>query len=658
MARWIWKFGEFECYHNQQIHRKRQAYGHMEPVVWKIFRPEPAVEFKKKVTTDGGWIHIEACGDFSVSLMDVPNERDPQWFGAQDVLLPAGTHVLDIRVMNFETFPAVYVDGIVETDESWTADDLTLHDEKAASDDWFDSREKRPDVFPFQYEPVTGAAKEVLPEGGCLFDFRKETFAKTHVTGLSKKETFRIQFGESREEALDLKWSVTHFDTAADENGQKDFDAVAFRFIYVSDKNAEISAESEYLPMSEVGAYHSDNELMNRIWKTAAYTFHLNCREMFLDGIKRDRWVWAADSYQSLFVNRYLFFDKKIEQRTLIALGGKQRFERHINTIVDYTFFWFMSLKEHYQTYGDLEFIRRMKPQMDVVMNFCRARTDADGFMRGKKGDWIFIDWADNLDREGALAGEQILYAKAMEDYADLCDVLGESDEFGCRQKAEHLQTVISEKFWDKEQKAFIDSYESGKHNVTRQTNILAYLFLPCSDERKEAIYEHVILNDRILPITTPYFEFYENQVHCLSGHSDFLEQSLADYYGGMLKLGATTFYEQYDPKNQGVEHYAMYGRPFEKSLCHAWSASPVYLLGRFRLGVVNTGIAYDHFEVKPNLGTAESIEGKVPVPGGYVSVKADKKKVEVLSDIPGGTLILGDKTFPIKAGIRLSVSL
>jgi hypothetical protein len=29
-----------------------------------------------------------------------------------------------------------------------------------------------------------------------------------------------------------------------------------------------------------------------------------------------------------------------------------------------------------------------------------------------------------------------------------------------------------------------------------------------------------------------------------------------------------------------------MYGRPFGKSLCHAWGASPIYLLGKYYLGV------------------------------------------------------------------------
>lgn len=66
-----------------------------------------------------------------------------------------------------------------------------------------------------------------------------------------------------------------------------------------------------------------------------------------------------------------------------------------------------------------------------------------------------------------------------------------------------------------------------GKRNVTRHSNILAYLFLPCNEKQKKDIYEKVILNDEVAQITTPYFKFYENQVHCLAGNGMLLEESI-----------------------------------------------------------------------------------------------------------------------------------
>ena len=457
----------------------------------------------------------------------------------------------------------------------------------------------------------------------------------------------KVRFGESKEEAMDAEWCVIRFEDRP-ENGVLTYIPYAFRYIFVSDENAKVEAEYEYLPLEYKGSFHCSEEIINKVWDVAAYTFHLNSREFFLDGIKRDRWVWSADAYQSLFVNRYLFFDKEIEKRTLIALGGKQPFKVHINTIMDYSFFWIISLYEYYKTYGDQDFLEQIADQMKAVMDFCLGRRDEDGFMRGKPGDWVFIDWAP-MDKTGALSGEQILLAKAMECYAAISQVIGRDDR-GLGEEAKKLRSQIFEKFYDTEKKVFIDSYESGKRNVTRQSNILAYLFLGCDDTVKNDIYERVVLNDEVTQITTPYFKFYENQVHCKAGNTNLLEKSIREYYGSMLATGATTLYEEYDPTMTGVEHYAMYGNPFEKSLCHAWSASPIYLLGNFRLGVENTGIAYDTFDVRPEIGDLEGFHGKVPVPGGTVSVSVDKEEVRVYSEIPGGTLHVDGRVYPLEA--------
>ena len=644
MSQWIWRYGEFECYHNMILHTRRQQYGYPEPVVWKLYAPEPVVCFKKEVTTEGGTFRIHALGNISVIVGAEPwNQK--KYGGQREIKLEPGTTTVLIRVANTETFPCIYVDGVIESDDTWLCDDMSQDWKKVGTSEMFVSPDQTPDHFPFSYLPVSWVKKEKV-EGGVLFDFEKETFASTRLSGLGEGPV-KVRFGESREETMDSEWCVIRFEDKP-EKGVLSYIPYAFRYLFVSDEKVEVKAEYEYLPLEYKGSFHCSEEIINKVWDVAAYTFHLNSREFFLDGIKRDRWVWSADAYQSLFVNRYLFFDKEIEKRTLIALGGKQPFKVHINTIMDYSFFWIISLYEYYKTYGDKDFLEQIQDQMKAVMDFCLKRRDEDGFMRGKPGDWVFIDWAP-MDKTGALCGEQILFAKAMECYAAICAVIGRDDR-GLGGEAEKLRKQIFEKFYDTEKKVFIDSYESGKRNVTRQSNILAYLFLSCDDTVKKDIYERVVLNDEVPQITTPYFKFYENQVHCKAGNTNLLEKSIREYYGSMLATGATTLYEEYDPTMTGVEHYAMYGNPFEKSLCHAWSASPIYLLGNFRLGVENTGIAYDTFDVRPNPGDLKGFHGKVPVPGGTVSVSVDQEEIRVYSEIPGGTLYVDGKAYTLEA--------
>lgn len=648
MSQWIWKFGEYEIYHNLLRHSQRQHYGYTRPPMWKIYMPDPVVRFRKTVTTMGGMLHIKKCGDLFVTLQMAGTSKKVELNGKTDFYLPKGTVTITLLIMNRISFPCAYVYGVVESDETWIADDNTSDWKPVGTSDEFCDPEKTPENFPFSYQKIDYVDKE-YHENGVLYDFGKETFARTRLWGFPhKKKKITVCFGESREEALDQEWSVIHFE-GEPQHGELTYRPYAFRYIFVNDTDAQIEAEYEYLPLEQKGYFSSKSELLDKIWDTAAYTFALNCREFILDGIKRDGWVWSADAYQSFFVNRYLYLDQDLERRTLIALAGKKPVKQHINTIVDYTFFWLISLWDYYQTYGDRKFLEQIHEQTEEIMCFCLGRSDEDGFMRGRKGDWIFIDWA-LMDRTGALCGEQILFAKAMESYSKICRVLGAEDN-GCGEKAAKLKKAIQEKFFDTEKGVFVDSYESGKRMVTRHTNLLAYLFLPCTEQQKKDIYEKVILNEDITPITTPYFKFYENQVHCLEGKPEKLEESIIDYYGKMLETGATTLYEAFDPTESGTQHYAMYGQPYEKSLCHAWSASPIYLLGRYRLGVKNTGIAYDTFEVEPVPGKLQEFSGTVPVPGGTVSVSVRKECIAVKADIPGGTLIWKGKRYVLTAG-------
>jgi hypothetical protein len=115
-----------------------------------------------------------------------------------------------------------------------------------------------------------------------------------------------------------------------------------------------------------------------------------------------------------------------------------------------------------------------------------------------------------------------------------------------------------------------------------------------------------------------------------------------------MLREGATTFWEKYVPTESGTQHLAMYGRPYGKSLCHAWGASPVYLLGRYFLGVSPTKPGYAEYEVRPLLGDLEWMRGAVPTPFGFIHVEMSRTCVTVTSDGGKGTLIVGDRRISI----------
>jgi len=110
------------------------------------------------------------------------------------------------------------------------------------------------------------------------------------------------------------------------------------------------------------GDFRCDDERLNRIYEVALHTLHLNSREFFLDGIKRDRWVWSGDATQSYLLNFYSFNDNAICQRTMRFLRGKDPLKTHMNTIQDYTLYWFISLYDYYLYTNDTEFFLKMYP--------------------------------------------------------------------------------------------------------------------------------------------------------------------------------------------------------------------------------------------------------------------------------------------------------
>jgi len=90
-----------------------------------------------------------------------------------------------------------------------------------------------------------------------------------------------------------------------------------------------------------------------------------------------------------------------------------------------------------------------------------------------------------------------------------------------------------------------------------------------------------------------------------------------------------------------------MYGREFGKSLCHAWGASPIYLLGKYYLGVKPTSAGFATYVVEPNLGGLQWMQGKVPTPKENIELYVSKEQIKIKGAAGTGTLRVKSKTQP-----------
>jgi hypothetical protein len=266
-------------------------------------------------------------------------------------------------------------------------------------------------------------------------------------------------------------------------------------------------------------------------------------------------------------------------------------------------------------------------------------------------GDWIFIDWADKLSKEGEVSFEQLLYCRSLETMALCANLAG--DVMGAATYTKHATTLrakIFDLYWNKDKHALVHSRIDGKQTdqVTRYANMFGIFFDYFTPAQKLEVKQHVLLNDNINKITTPYMRFYELEALCAMGEQPYVLKEMKSYWGGMLNLGATSFWEEYNPTKKDTEHLAMYGRPFGKSLCHAWGASPIYLLGKYYLGVKTLTAGYQTYLIEPSLGGLSWMEGKVPTADGDISVYCSTKEIKVSAAVGEGKLRFKSSSKPV----------
>ena len=650
--KWIWYPGDFEVWLHTVVGGRRQERGEPYPPFWRMDSHYGVVVFMKKYNNPNpDTIQVYAEGRYQIRLDgEILYNFDPL-----NLQLPAGNHSIDIMVENYKYVPAILIRGKeFSTDNSWLVTNQNGKFYTAASG-LFSDPHFPPSTFHLSLTPVTSMIIEKSPNS-MVVDFGKETFGKVVVENVKGRGKLKLYYGETRQEALaeTLAETFDYIDvdrlTAANDTTA----ARAFRFIYLVCEQSvtaeKITALYEYLPVEERGNFECSDSLLNQIYKTSLYTLHLNTREFHLDGIKRDRWIWSGDSYQSYLMNFYTFFDEEVNKRTINALIGHDPVERHINTILDYSFYWLIGIYEHYMYTGDTAFIRQIYPRMKTLMEFSLGRANSEGFVEGLPGDWVFIDWAP-IEKSGEVSFEQLLLSRSLEATSRCAGLVNDreaEDKYG--KLSVDLKQEIIGTFWSGQRNAFVHARNNGvlSQNVTRYTNMFAILFDYVDDNKKQLIKENVILNDTILKITTPYMKFYELAALCEINEKEKVLQFVLEYWGGMLNLGATTIWEAYDPTQKGDEHYAMYGRPFGKSLCHAWGANPVYLFGKYLLGVKPLTPGYKSYLVEPSLAGLQWIKGRVPTPHGNIEVYADKKIMKIKSVEGEGFLRLHSKKPPV----------
>lgn len=680
-ARWIWYPGDYGIWWGNEIQSQRLQWGGRLTPFWPLYEPHSRVLFRRAVhLTADEPLEIGADGHATVCWHSPSGYHEGSAILGK-FTLPKDATAIEIKIQNNDRPPSVWVKGphLVSDSEwkvGWTTTWDTDDDLPADSSARFTDPLTPPGLTRLPVERKNPVWSRETHGHGLLADFGEETYGYLRFKDIRGKGAVRVIYAESESEALavDLAntkpgaldgWEMLMLEEGAEM--RRDI-AHGFRFVHVIPVDGEVSVgalamdrETKGLPVR--GSFRCSDAELNEIWDVSVRTLELTCREVFIEGIKRDHWVWSGDAVQSFLMNYYVFGDYDGCRDTLWTLRGKDPVKCHLNRIMDYTFYWFDAVEKYRLYSGDPYIARQVYPRMKTLLEFALGRLDAAGRPVDRPGDWMFIDWAPEPlhNTGGVTAFEQMLLVRALEATAALAKEVGAADDANAYlARAKKLRDEIVPRYWNEEKGGLLHLMKADgslDEQLTRYPNMFG-LFYGYFDEAKRArVVKDVLLNDNVLKIQTPYMRFYELESLCSLGMQETVTKEIKSYWGGMLNLGATSFWELYNPSEKGVAHFAMYGRRYGKSLCHAWGASPTYLLGKYYLGVTPTQPGFAAYEVKPNLGGLEWIEGDVPAPFGRIHVKFDKKSVSVLSDGGKGVLVLPTgQRVDIPAGREISM--
>jgi alpha-L-rhamnosidase len=481
---------------------------------------------------------------------------------------------------------------------------------------------------------LTALKSDANHRGALLLDFGREVHGGVRlVTGMwdSKKPVrVRIRFGESVSEAMSDpggESGATNDHAIRDEThllpwlGTIEIGSTGFRFVRIdlAEPNAELllreaTAAFVYRDIAYRGSFHSSDERLNRIWMTGAYTVHLNMQTYLWDGIKRDRLVWVGDLHPEVMTIASAFGRDEVVPRSLDLIRDATPLPEFMNGISSYSMWWIVIHREWYRLYGDLEYLRAQQAYLQGLVHLLISKT-RNG--REQIDGWRFLDWSTEGNKEAVDAGLQALMVMALEAGAELCDALGD------QKTAAEARRITAQ----------ARRHAAPKTHNKQATALLSLAGLVPAKKANETLAHGGVQG------YSAFYGYYILQAKAKAGDYLGAMNAIRQYWGGMLDLGATTYWEDFNvawlddagridelPAAGKRDVHATYGehsyKKLRMSLAHGWASGPTSWLTEHVLGVQIAEPGSRTLRIRPNLGDLTFVEGTFPTPLGAVRLR------------------------------------
>lgn len=493
----------------------------------------------------------------------------------------------------------------------------------------------------------------VIGNGGYIaMDFGTEICGRLHILfAANEGGAVRVRLGESVAEC----YAELGENNAGNNHSLRDcvYPTVAlsdfstsesgFRFARIDAVQGNVGiikvfAEESNNSLQIRGSFSCSDDKLNKIFDTAAKTISLCVRdEEIWDGIKRDRLVWIGDFYPELLGACALYGN--IPQFRKVLDSVKQFDNAWVNLIPAYSAWWLICLEKYFSLTDDrdyvresLQYIHKILKQFDGIVKENGEVSYDDCSLRIFQGNEFFVDWPTNFT-EDSKTGWRYLLIFAMNKTKDL---LSQFDE----------DTSVADSV---KQKLDLWNFKPSEFKQVTALGVLA---------------DKIDMSEACRLLTKGGAQGMTAFMGCIIvealekiGEGQFALELVKEYYGAMLDLGATTFWEDFDiewakdnpsaidelPTPERKNIHADYGRfcytGLRHSLCHGWSSGFIDFFYGYILGIKNRGDAFGKVSVTPHLCGLTHAQGTLPTVYGDISVscKVVDGHVETTVSVPDG---------------------
>jgi len=243
--------------------------------------------------------------------------------------------------------------------------------------------------------------------------------------------------------------------------------------------------------------------------------------------------------------------------------------------LFDYSLFFVATLHDYYMATGDLNTLQELWPTAYRQIELSLERLDERSILQDENTWWSFIDWHQELNKQTA---SQAVLIYNMKLGLVLAECLGDQKKDLLRAQIAKIQSASLEHLWSDKLGFFVSGREE---QVSCASQIWMVLAGVVENEKAKELLLRMLDEKSAIPLTTPYMVHHLIEALIQVGERERAVAEMKNYWGSMIKDGADTFWELYDPNNK---NFSPYGSYLINSYCHAWSCTPTYFIRKYKL--------------------------------------------------------------------------